>query len=147
MAIIKWDPFQNVATLQDRINRLFEDSFPRSREEEEDLAPCAWRPSVDIYETPENIIIEADLPGISKNQVSVEVKDNILTLRGERALEATDHNYLKKERCCGTFQRAFTMQYTVTPEKIKAKFKDGVLEISIPKPEEEKPKRISVNID
>ncbi len=148
MAIIRWDPFRNVATLQDRINRLFEDSFPRSRDIDEDISMCEWKPSVDIYETEEGIVIKAELPGVNKEDVSVEVKNNILTLKGERFVdkEIDEDKYYRRERCFGTFHRTFTLQDTVLPDKIKAKFRNGVLEIEVPKPEEEKPRQISVNV-
>lgn len=149
MAIIRWDPFRNVATLQDRINRLFEDSFPRSRDIDEDISMCEWKPSVDIYETEEGIVIKAELPGVNKEDVSVEVKNNILTLKGERFVdkEIDEDKYYRRERCFGTFHRTFTLQNTVLPDKIKAKFRNGVLEIEVPKPEEEKPRQISVNVE
>ena len=149
MAIIRWDPFRNVATLQDRINRLFEDSFPRSRNIDEDISMCEWKPSVDIYETEEGIVIKAELPGVNKEDVSVEVKNNILTLKGERFVdkEIDEDKYYRRERCFGTFHRTFTLQDTVLPDKIKAKFRNGVLEIEVPKPEEEKPRQISVNVE
>ena len=149
MAIIRWDPFRNVATLQDRINRLFEDSFPRSRDIDEDISMCEWKPSVDIYETEEGIVIKAELPGVNKEDVSVEVKNNILILKGERFVdkEIDEDKYYRRERCFGTFHRTFTLQDTVLPDKIKAKFRNGVLEIEVPKPEEEKPRQISVNVE
>ena len=149
MAIIRWDPFRNVATLQDRINRLFEDSFPRSRDIDEDISMCEWKPMVDIYETEEGIVIKAELPGVNKEDVSVEVKNNILTLKGERFVdkEIDEDKYYRRERCFGTFHRTFTLQDTVLPDKIKAKFRNGVLEIEVPKPEEEKPRQISVNVE
>ncbi len=149
MAIIRWDPFRNVATLQDRINRLFEDSFPRSRDIDEDISMCEWKPSVDIYETEEGIVIKAELPGVNKEDVSVEVKSNILILKGERFVdkEIDEDKYYRRERCFGTFHRTFTLQDTVLPDKIKAKFRNGVLEIEVPKPEEEKPRQISVNVE
>jgi HSP20 family protein len=149
MAIIRWDPFRNVATLQDRINRLFEDSFPRSRDIDEDISMCEWKPSVDIYETEEGIVIKAELPGVNKEDVSVEVKNNILTLKGERFVdkEIDEDKYYRRERCFGTFHRTFTLQDTVLPDKIKAKFRNGVLEIEVLKPEEEKPRQISVNVE
>ena len=84
MAIVRWDPFRDVATLQDRINRLFSESFGQSRDLEDDMKECAWRPAVDIYEAEHEVILRAELPGIRKEDVSVEVKDNLLTLRGER---------------------------------------------------------------
>ena len=149
MALVRWDPFRNVATLQDRINRLFEDAFPRSRDIDDDVSMCAWRPAVDIYETENGLVLKAELPGVKKEDVSVEIKDNILTLKGERVEDkrVDEDNYYRRERCFGTFQRSFNLEQNIQPEKIKAKFKDGVLEVEIPRPEEEKPKKISVSVD
>jgi HSP20 family protein len=147
MTVIKWDPLRNITTLQDRINRLFEDAFPRSDEAEQDLV-CAWRPVVDIYETDQGIVITADLPGVDKQDVSVEVKENVLTIQGERKSETQvgDDQYFRRERACGTFQRSFTLRSVIAPDLIKASFKNGVLKIHIPKPEEEKPKQVTVEI-
>ena len=149
MTTVKWDPFRNVAALQDRINRIFDESFSRTADVDDDISMSAWKPSVDIYETDEAIILKAELPGIKKEDVSVEIKDNVLTLRGERVedKEIKEGSYFRKERCFGTFSRAFNLQHRVQPDKIKAKFKDGILEIEIPKPEEEKPKQITVNVE
>lgn len=149
MAIVKWDPFRNVATLQDRINKLFEDSFPHQNSQEDDLRTCDWRPLVDIFETNSGMVIRVDLPGVKRENVAVEIKDNILTLKGERLseCEVPDENYLRRERCCGLFQRAFNLNQAVAPDKVKAKFKDGVLEVEIPKPEQEIAKKIKVDID
>ncbi len=149
MTIVKWDPFRNVAALQDRINRIFDESFSRTADVDDDISMSAWKPSVDIYETDEAIILKAELPGIKKEDVSVEIKDNVLTLRGERVedKEIKEGSYFRKERCFGTFSRAFNLQHRVQPDKIKAKFKDGILVIEIPKPEEEKPKQITVNVE
>jgi HSP20 family protein len=151
MTIIKWDPFRNVTTLQDRINRLFEDSFPHSSQQREELelTPCAWRPMVDIYETESGIVIEADLPGVAKEDVAVEVKDNMLSISGQKEshVEVDNESYYRRERCQGSFHRAFTLQTPIAPDKIKAKFKDGVLYVEIPKPEEERPKQITVDVE
>ncbi|MBW2249802.1 MAG: Hsp20/alpha crystallin family protein [Deltaproteobacteria bacterium] len=149
MTIVKWDPFRNVAALQDRINRIFDESFSRTANVDDDISMSAWKPTVDIYETDEAIILKAELPGIKKEDVSVEIKDNVITLRGERVedKEIKEGSYFRKERCFGTFSRAFNLQHRVQPDKIKAKFKDGILEIEIPKPEEEKPKQITVNVE
>ena len=149
MTIVKWDPFRNVAALQDRINRIFDESFSRTADVDDDISMSAWKPSVDIYETDEAIILKAELPGIKKEDVSVEIKDNVLTLKGERIedKEIKEGSYFRKERCFGTFSRAFNLQHRVQPDKIKAKFKDGILEIEIPKPEEEKPKQITVKVE
>lgn len=87
MAIERWDPWENLATLQDRINRLFSDSLPgRSREAENEISMSAWRPTVDIFDTGDSIFLNAELPGVSKEDVSIEIKDNILTLKGEKIL-------------------------------------------------------------
>jgi HSP20 family protein len=149
MSLVRWDPFKNIATLQDRINRLFEDAFPRAADDDEDLPACAWRPLVDIFETESGVAILVDLPGVSKEDVSVEVKENVLTIKGDRvATEIVDEqNYYRRERICGNFQRSFAMRGVVAPDKIKASFKNGVLKIELPKPVEEKPRQVTVNID
>ena len=149
MTIVKWDPFRNVAALQDRINRIFDESFSRTDDLDDDISMSAWKPLVDIYETDEAIILKAELPGIKKEDVSVEVKDNVLTLKGVRTeeKEIKEKNYYRKERAFGTFSRSFNLQHRIQPDKIKARFKDGVLKIEIPKPEEEKPKQITVNVE
>ena len=149
MTLVKWDPFKDVETLQNRINRMFEDSFGRTRDPDDEMALCAWRPPVDIYESENGIVLAAELPGVGKENISVEVKDNILTLTGERTVDPKikDKNFYRQERCYGTFQRSFTLQQNIQPHLIKATFKDGVLEIEIPKPEEEQPKQITVKVE
>ena len=149
MTLVKWDPLKDVSSLQGRINRMFEDFFPRSGNIDEEIDTCAWRPAVDIYETDTGLIIDAELPGVKKENVSVELKDNILTIKGERWAdrEIDEQKCYRKERCFGTFQRSFSLREPVQPDQIKARFKDGVLEIEIPKAEQEKPRQISVDID
>ena len=149
MTLVRWDPFRNVSSLQGRINRMFEDFFPRSRELDEEIGVCAWQPAVDIYETDEGLVIQAELPGVKKEDVSVELKDNILTLKGERKVdnEIDEQRYFRKERCFGTFHRSFTLRESVQADKIKARFKEGILEVEIPKAEAERPRQITVDID
>jgi len=149
MSLVSWDPFKNMVTLQDRINRLFDDAFPRAAGQGEDLSAFAWHPLVDIYETEAGVVIKVDLPGVDKEDVAVEVKDNILTISGERKEDSTvaEDRYYRRERTCGTFQRAFTMQASIPPEKIKAAFKNGVLQVQVPKPAEERPRQIAVDIE
>lgn len=149
MALIRWDPFRNISTLQDRINRLFDDAFPGRPEGDENLALSAWRPQVDIYETEDGVVIHVDLPGVEKSAVSVEVKDNVLTIRGDRKSDATvdENSYYRRERSFGIFQRSFTMRSVIAPDRIKASFKNGVLTIRLPRIEEERPKQISVDIE
>lgn len=149
MTIVKWDPFRNVATLQERINRMFDDAFRMSGPQSSEVSMCDWSPPVDIHETDEGLVIRADLPGVLRENVSVEIKDNVLTLRGERFTETSipETGYIRRERCSGAFHRAFNLQFPVRPESIKANFKHGVLDIFIPKPEEEKSRQVEVNID
>jgi len=149
MAIVRWDPFRDVATLQDRINRIFNESFGRTRDFDEEVSLYDWSPPVDIYETGDGIVLKIELPGVNKDDVSVEVKDNVLTLKGERLLDPKikDENYYRKERSFGKFNRSFSLQETIKPDLIKASFKDGVLTIEIPRPDEEKPKQVTVDID
>lgn len=149
MAIIKWDPLGNIATLQDRINRLFDDSFPCQGNEGGQGSACDWTPNVDIYEVDRGVVIAVDLPGVNKEDVSVEVKDNVLAISGERQPvpipEGAD--YYRQERLFGHFFRTFTLHALVLPESIKAKFNKGVLTVEIPKPEEDTPRQISVDIE
>lgn len=149
MPLVRWDPFRNMATLQDRINRLFEDAFPRNAEGDEDLSASAWQPAVDIFETENGVTLQVDLPGVNKADVSVEVKENVLTIKGDRKPDpaVADDLYYRRERTFGTFQRSFATQAIIYPDKIKATFKNGVLKIEVPKPQVIKPKQVSVNID
>ncbi len=149
MTIVRWDPFRDVAALQDRINRLFNESFGQTRDLDDDMRACAWRPAVDIYEVENEIVLKAELPGIRKEDVAVEVKDNVLTLKGERFPEAeiNEENYYRKEICFGTFERSFTLQERMQPEQIKATFKNGMLTVKIPRPTAETPKQITVDVE
>lgn len=149
MSIVRWDPFRDVSVLQDRINRIFNESFGRSRDFEDEVGLYDWRPPVDIYETGDGIVLKVELPGINKADVSLEVKDNVLTVKGERLLDPAikDEQYYRKERSFGKFNRSFSLQEQIKPDLIKASFKDGVLTIEIPRPEEEKPQQVTVNID
>jgi HSP20 family protein len=148
MALIRWDPFKELTTLQERMNRLFSDVRSRPTYGEEEMAAGNWMPPVDIYENAESIIIKAELPGITKEDITVEVKNNTLTLKGEKKFEkeVKEEHYYRMERSYGTFQRAFTLPSTVQQEKVKAKFKEGVLEVQIPKAEEAKPKQVKVEV-
>ena len=149
MAIVRWDPFRDVAALQERINRIFNESFGRSRDPDDEVSLYDWNPPVDIYETTDGIVLKIELPGVNKEDVSVEIKDNVLTLKGERLLDPKikDENYYRKERSFGKFHRSCSLQDPIKSNLIKALFKDGVLTIEVPRPEAEKPKRITVDID
>jgi HSP20 family protein len=149
MTLVKWDPFQDVEQLQNRINRMFDESFGRSRELDEEASLRGWRPPVDIYETANAIVVAVELPGVKKENVSVEVKDDVLTLKGERLPnpEINEDGYYRRERVFGPFKRAFTLHQNIQPERIKATFKDGILQIEIPRPAKEQPKQITVTVE
>jgi HSP20 family protein len=147
----KWDPFQNGDELESSISRLFEDSFaPKAEGKDGDGAfPDGWNPAVDIYRNEEGIVIKADLPGVQKEDVSIEIKGNMVTLRGERCLDETEcfDDYCRQECPCGVFMRTFNMQTVVNPETVSASFKNGILRITIQNPGEEETRRIKVDVD
>jgi HSP20 family protein len=147
MAVVKWDPFRDLLSIQDRMNRLFEQTLSRSRSEE-GIAASTWTPTVDIYETPETIVLKAELPGLSREDIEIQIRDNALTLKGERrfAKDAQQENYLRIERAYGAFQRSFTLPATIQQDKVRAVFRDGVLELTLPKAEEAKSKKIAIEV-
>ena len=151
MPLSRWDPFGDIATLQDRINRLFEDAFPDPRSDNPDAEADveSWRPVVDIYETDAALNITVELPGINKEDISVEVKDNVLTIKGrrDRHNEVREEHYIRRERSFGEFSRSFSSRYHVDPGAIKASFKEGLLQVEISKPEQETAKQITVNVE
>ncbi len=149
MAIIRWDPFREIATLQDRMNRLFEEASGRNRRPEEDFATGSWVPSVDVRETKEALELQVEVPGIEPKDVTVSVENGVLTLKGTRNFEkATEgETYHRIERAYGLFERSFTLPTNVNPEKIEARYRQGVLQLSIPKREEAKPKAISIKVE
>jgi len=149
MAIVKWDPFRDILTLRDRMDRLFDDSLARLKGTEEDVAHSAWSPAVDIYETVDNLVINVEIPGMNKDDITVEVKNNTLCLKGERKFEkdVKEENYHRIERSYGAFYRVFSLPANINQNKVKASYKNGVLEISIPKEEKSKPKQVSVDVE
>jgi HSP20 family protein len=149
MAIVRWDPFRDVTTLQERMNRLFDQALSRTRmDDEEGLTASMWSPAVDIFETSDSIVMKAELPGVSRDNIDIRVQDNTLMLKGERKFEreVKEENYLRIERSYGAFQRAFNLPTVVQQDKIKAVFKDGVLEVTMPKAEEAKPKQVKIDV-
>ena len=147
MNIVRWTPLRDMARFHNPFNRFFDDDFFMPSRENDELAVTSWNPVVDIYNNDNTIIIKAELPGMNKKDIVIDLKDRVLTLKGERSFEneAKEENYYKRERCFGKFHRAFTLPVGLNPDKIKADFKDGVLKIDIPKPEEEKPKQITIH--
>jgi len=147
MNLVPWNPWREMSTLQDRINRFFDDSFLSPTRFDDNLDMGSWYPTVDMYDNDDSIVIKAELPGVDKEDVSIDIEDRVLTLKGERnhENEVKEDNYYRKERSYGRFQRMFTLPTDVDPDKINAEFKDGLLKIEIPKPEERKPKAITIH--
>ncbi len=145
MAIVRWDPFRDLNMLQDRMNRLFDDAGSTWRTDEP-AATTSWSPSVDIFETEGEIVVKAELPGIDRKDIQLNLENNVLSLRGERKFqkETKDDNYHRIERSYGVFSRAFSIPATVDEERIRADYKDGVLKIVLPKKDQAKPKQIKI---
>ncbi len=144
--ITRWDQSRGLTTLQDQVNRLFEDNFTRDRSAHADLA--TWAPPVDIYETENELVLTADLPGLQDKDIDVRVENNMLTIRGERKFEndANQDNYLRVERAYGPFTRSFSLPNTVSSESVRAEYGDGVLTLHLAKREESKPKQIKISV-
>jgi HSP20 family protein len=144
-AITRRDPFLNLSGLQEQVNRMFENAFPGRADSS---AMTAWAPSVDIYETENELVLKADLPDISEKDLDIRVENNMLTIRGERKFEqkVKEENYLRIERTYGSFSRSFSLPNTINTEAIKADYKNGVLTVEIPKRAESKPKQVKVNV-
>jgi HSP20 family protein len=149
MATARWEPLRDLIALQNRVNRMFEDvvTGPRRGADQEDIAAGQWTPVVDIFETPEHIVIRAEVPGLEHNDLEVEVKENTLILQGERRFEeGGSRTYHRIERPYGRFRRVFTLPITVRQDQVQAVLKYGVLDITLVKEEKAKPKRVQVEI-
>lgn len=144
--ITRWEPFRNLTSFQEQMNRLFEDALFRGRAD--DSALTSWAPAVDIYETQDELVVKADLPEVNEKDLDVRVENNMLTVRGERKFEreVSEDSYLRVERSYGSFTRSFSLPNTVNTEAIKAEYRNGVLTVRMPKREESKPKQIKVSV-
>lgn len=149
MAINRFDPFRDLAVLQDRMNRLFNDSSQGATRRDEDVSSRgAWTPSVDIYEVDGALMLKAELPGLKREDIDLSVENATLTIQGERKLDAEikQDNVHRVERAFGAFSRSFTLASKVDATQISADYKDGVLSIRLPFREESKPRSIKVEV-
>jgi HSP20 family protein len=146
MSLVRWDPFRELEEVSDRLNRLF--GHAPIREAEEALAVADWAPSVDIQETDKEYLVQAELPDVKKEDVKVSLEGGMLSLQGERKheKEEKDTKFHRVERSYGHFLRRFAMPDDVDDKKIRAEFKDGVLNVHLPKSETAKPKAIDVKM-
>lgn len=144
MNVVKYDPFRDLRSLQDEMNRLFSGTFSRGSQDE--VLRGAWSPSVDIFENKNEIVLEAELPGMNPEDVNISIENNVLTLHGERRFEKKDEsdNFHRVERSYGSFTRSFTLPPTVSSENANAEFQNGVLRLTLAKREEAKPRRIEI---
>ena len=142
--LTRWQPARELQRLSEEMDRWLTEAFPGGGES--DWMAGAWAPPVDLSETDDAFTLKAELPGLTKDDIHIEVHDRTLKLRGERKheSEAKQEHYHRRERTYGAFQRSFWLPSSVDPEKVQATFKDGVLELHLPKHEEAKPKRISI---
>jgi HSP20 family protein len=140
MAIIRWDPFRELSGMDDQFNRLWRGlAEGRTRQE-------SWLPAVDVFDTADAVVLKAELAGMDPDDIEISVEDNVLTIKGERKFEekVDDERYYRIERRFGTFQRSLALPQGVRSEDISADYDDGILEVRVPKAEEEKPKKITV---
>jgi len=146
MAIVRFEPFRDLATQREYVRLLKEAFSPMSGETE--VSTRSWAPPVDIYETEDAIVLKAELPGIDPKDVEVRVEDNTLYLKGERNYEKeiNEQNYHRIERSYGSFARSFSLPNSINAEKVKAEYKDGLLTLTMPKREEAKPKTIKIDV-
>ena|SRR5215813_641679 len=147
MALARWSPYRDMLSVRDEMNRVFNEVFGRGTNDDTAWFSGAWSPPVDIYETDRALVIKAELPGFSKDDFSIEMKENTLVIKGERRREdeVKEGNYHRMERVYGAFQRSFLLPATVDHEKVNATYKDGILELHLPKVQAAQPKRIAVS--
>jgi len=145
MTIIRWDPFRNLITLTEKMNCLFEEAFT-SHGEEKEFVVSSWTPAVDIYETENALVLTTEMPGIDEKDIEIKIEDSTLTLKGERKFEkeTKKDDYHRIERSYGSFYRSFTLPRYIDADKIMAEHENGVLNITMPKKAELKPRKVKV---
>jgi HSP20 family protein len=147
MAIVRWDPVRELASMHERISRLLDDVGRRA--DDDVMLRGDWVPPVDIYQNDQHeIVLKAEIPGLSREDIDIRVENNTLTIKGERRheKEIKKEHYHRVERAYGTFSRSFSLPNTVDPEKVRAEYRDGVLTVALPCREESKPKQIQVQV-
>ena len=147
MTLVRWNPWRDGTNMRRQIDRVFDDAFFWPNRSDDEMSMANFRPAVDIFDKEDRVVIKAELPGVDKKDISVDVRDNVLTLKGTRSFdkEVKEDNVYRRERAYGSFQRAFNLPADLKTETINADYKDGVLTIEIPKPEKEQPKQITIN--
>ena len=155
MALIPWrprdlwqDPFRDLETIQNEMNKLFDSSLVGWRDRDAGLLEGVWNPAVDIYDSKDNVMVKADIPGMKKDEIDVSVHRDTLIIKGEkkREKETKESDFVRTERYYGSFNRAIRLPSEVQADKVNAAYKNGVLELVLPKKEESKPKQLKIDI-
>jgi HSP20 family protein len=146
MSMVRFDPFRDLAILQDRMNRLFNEAHS-PRQSDDLMSRGTWTPAVDIYEVDGALVLKAELPDMRREDIDVSVENNTLTIRGERKLdhEIKQENFHRIERAYGSFVRSFSLPHVVDAAKIGAEYKNGVLAVRLPVREDAKPRTINID--
>jgi len=147
MTLVRWEPFREFSAMQDRVNRVFNE-FYRGVDDDV-MRRGVWVPPVDVYQNgKEELVIKAELPDLSKDEIEITVENNSLTLKGEKKMDQSvkDDQYHRVERVYGTFSRTFSLPPSVDTGKVAADYKNGVLMITLPMKEEAKPKQIAIKV-
>ena len=140
MSIVRFDPFRDITSFRDDINRLFSRNFGEGN------GTQTWAPAVDVFDTKDAVILKAELPGLTADDVDVEIDDNVLTVSGERTFadKVEDGHYYRLERSYGKFSRSLTLPQGIKADEVSANFANGVLEIRVPKADEVKPRKVAI---
>lgn len=148
MSIVRWDPFQELSEMSNRLNRLFNRTNVQAPNEGAELTTFDWAPTVDIVETAEDFQVKAELPEVKKEDVKVSIDDGVLRIEGERKQEKEEkgRKFHRIERSYGSFMRSFTLPDNVDETKMRAEYKDGLLNVRLPKTEKAKPRSIEVKV-
>ncbi len=148
MAVVRLEPVRELMSIQDRMNRMFDEAFGEGRSEREAPLEGSWTPAVDIYEMDGDIVIKAELPGIDPASVDLRLENTVLTLKGERKFDdsVARENHHRIERAYGVFSRSFTLPSDVDHDRITADYRDGILRVRMPKREDSKPKSIRISV-
>src|SRR3982075_4590283 len=146
--LTRWEPFREFSTLQDRMNRLFRESYNNEAGRDDSLTTSSFAPAVDVYEDEHSVTLKIEVPGIDEKDIDVRIENNTLVVHGERKIEKEEkeENYRRVERQYGSFTRTFTVPSTVDAEKVEANYDKGVLKVRLVKKAEAKPKQIKVNV-
>jgi HSP20 family protein len=149
MALIRWEPVAELGTIQNEMNRLFNTFFDQPNPTGRAGAGRRWIPAMDLVETGDHYVLRADLPGLSDEDVNVQLEDNVLTISGERKAEheqQQEEGFYRLERAVGAFSRSLTLPDGVDPDRVQAHFDRGVLQVRIPKPEQKKPRKVAITL-